>query len=132
MLLELDTKSPIPIYIQLRNQIVMGIGHGMLVSGEQLPTVRQLASDIGVNMMTVNKAYQLLKSEGFIDIDRRHGATVAPVQNQSAAYREKLTEELELLAAQACLKGMKEQEFLSICKTIFGQMHPSSLYLKEV
>ena len=62
MIIELDMNSSIPIYVQLRNQIVMGIGHGELKPGESLPTVRQLAEDAGVNTMTVNKTYQILKT----------------------------------------------------------------------
>lgn len=77
MIIELDMNSSTPIYVQLRNQIVMGIGRGELKLGESLPTVRQLAQDIGVNTMTVNKAYQILKTEGYIKIDRRHGAIVS-------------------------------------------------------
>ncbi len=70
MIIELDMSSSTPIYVQLRNQIVKGIGKGELKTGEKLPTVRQLASDAGVNTMTVNKAYQILKIEGFIRTDR--------------------------------------------------------------
>lgn len=69
MIIELDMSSSTPIYVQLRNQIVKGIGKGELKTGEKLPTVRQLASDAGVNTMTVNKAYQILKNEGFIRTD---------------------------------------------------------------
>lgn len=73
MIIELDMSSSTPIYVQLRNQIVKGIGKGELKTGEKLPTVRQLASDAGVNTMTVNKAYQILKNEGFIrKIGRAH------------------------------------------------------------
>lgn len=77
MIIELDMSSSTPIYVQLRNQIVKGIGKGALKTGEKLPTVRQLASDAGVNTMTVNKAYQILKNEGFIRTDRRLGAFVS-------------------------------------------------------
>ena len=70
MIIELDMSSSTPIYVQLSNQIVKGIGKGELKTGEKLPTVRQLASDAGVNTMTVNKAYQILKNEGFIQIGR--------------------------------------------------------------
>ena len=59
MIIELDMSSSTPIYVQLRNQIVKGIGKGELKTGEKLPTVRQLASDASVNTMTVNKAYQI-------------------------------------------------------------------------
>ena len=77
MLIKLDMKSSVPIYVQLRNQIVLGIGRGDIGIGEKLPTVRQLAEDIGVNNMTVNKAYTILKNEGYIEIDRRQGAKIS-------------------------------------------------------
>ena len=125
MLITLNTKSAIPIYVQLRNQIVTGIGKGELKAGEGLPTVRQMASDIGVNTMTVNKAYQILKAEGSIEIDRRRGAAVCPVKKGSADYREKLEKELELLSAEACLNGMDRKEFLTLCDRIFEQMQPA-------
>lgn len=64
MIIELDMSSDTPIYVQLRNQIVKGIGKGEIHPGEKLPTVRQLAADAGVNTMTVNKTYQILKNEG--------------------------------------------------------------------
>ena len=99
MIIELDMSSSTPIYVQLRNQIVKGIGKGELKTGEKLPTVRQLASDAGVNTMTVNKAYQILKNE-------------------------KLESELELLSAEACLTGMSREEFLSMCDKIYSQMKP--------
>ena len=78
MIIKLNTTSEIPIYVQLRNQIVLGIGRGELKIGDGLPTIRQLAEDIGVNSMTVNKAYSILKNEGYIEIDRRHGAKISP------------------------------------------------------
>lgn len=125
MLISLDTGSSIPIYVQLRNQIVTGIGRGELKEGERLPTVRQLAEDAGVNTMTVNKTYQLLKMEGFITIDRRRGATVSPVRQWDEKYREKLEAELELLSAEARMKGMEKEEFLALCEQIFSGMRDS-------
>ena len=101
MILKLDMNSTVPIYVQLRNQIVMGIGHGELKEGERLPTVRQLASDAGVNTMTVNKTYQILKAEGYIQTDRRQGAMVARNITMNKEFREKLESELELLSAEA-------------------------------
>ena len=85
MIISLDMSSDIPIYVQLRNQIVTGIGKGELKAGESLPSVRQMARDAGINSMTVNKTYQILKTEGFIEIDRRKGATVSPVQQDRGA-----------------------------------------------
>lgn len=125
MLISLDMSSDIPIYVQLRNQIVTGIGKGELKAGESLPSVRQMARDAGINNMTVNKTYQILKAEGFIEIDRRKGATVCPVQKTEGRFREKLEAELELLSAEACLKGMPKEEFLRICEEMFMTMHPA-------
>lgn len=81
MIIELDMSSSTPIYVQLRNQIVKGIGKGELKTGEKLPTVRQLASDAGVNTMTVNKAYQILKNEG-LSVQTDGSALLCPNPSQ--------------------------------------------------
>ena len=125
MIIELDMNSSTPIYVQLRNQIVMGIGRGELKLGESLPTVRQLAQDIGVNTMTVNKAYQILKSEGYIKIDRRHGAIVSDNIDMDIVFREKLENELELLLAEAAINGMDKNDFLSMCNEIYSKIKVS-------
>ena len=125
MIIELDMNSSTPIYVQLRNQIVRGIGRGELKLGESLPTVRQLAQDIGVNTMTVNKAYQILKTEGYIKIDRRHGAIVSDNIDMDIVFREKLENELELLLAEAAINGMDKNDFLSMCNEIYSKMKVS-------
>ena len=125
MIIELDMNSSTPIYVQLRNQIVMGIGRGELKLGESLPTVRQLAQDIGVNTMTVNKAYQILKTEGYIRIDRRHGAIVSDNIDMDIVFREKLENELELLLAEAAINGMDKRDFLSMCNEIYSKIKVS-------
>ena len=75
MLLQLDFTSDVPIYQQIRNQVVLAIASGRLDPGDKLPTIRTLAEEAGINMMTASKAYQLLKQEGYIPTDRRSGAT---------------------------------------------------------
>lgn len=125
MIIELDMNSSTPIYVQLRNQIVMGIGRGELKLGESLPTVRQLAQDIGVNTMTVNKAYQILKTEGYIKIDRRNGAIVSDNIDMDIVFREKLENELELLLAEAAINGMDKRDFLSMCNEIYSKIKVS-------
>lgn len=121
MIIELNTSSDIPIYVQLRNQIVLGIGRGELKEGESLPTVRQMAEDAGINVMTVNKAYGVLKAEGFIEIDRRHGAKICPKADCGADYKEKVEAELELLITETTLRGMKKEEFLKKCEEIYNR-----------
>lgn len=127
MVIELDFASDTPIYVQLRNQIVKGIGKGELKAGEKLPTVRQLASDAGVNTMTVNKTYQILKAEGFIKTDRRLGAFVAENINMDIEFREKLESELELLSAEASITGMDKAEFLKMYENIYSKMNPCTM-----
>jgi DNA-binding transcriptional regulator YhcF (GntR family) len=127
MILQLNMSSDVPIYVQLRNQIVMGIGCGELKAGQGLPTVRQLAEDIGINMMTVSKAYTILKNEGYIEIDRRHGAKVREGLSTNQQFNEKLEEELSLLAAESKAKGMDKETFLKICEKTFNGMNIDKL-----
>ena len=77
MIIELDFNSDEALYIQLRNQIILGIATTRLKEGDALPSVRQLAETIGINMHTVNKAYTVLKQEGYVKVDRRKGAVIA-------------------------------------------------------
>lgn len=122
MIIRLDMASEVPIYVQLRNAIVVGIGKGELVPGEGLPTVRQMAEDLGVNSMTVNKAYAILKNEGFIEIDRRHGARVNPQKAKFGVFREKAEEELLLLIAEATVRGVDKREFMELCEKVYESM----------
>ncbi|MBD7912370.1 GntR family transcriptional regulator [Clostridium cibarium] len=122
MIINLDMSSPTPIYVQLRNEIVMGIGLGKLKIGEGLPTVRQMAQDIGVNTMTVTKAYNILRIEGYIEIDRRHGAKVNPKLDATKEFKEKLENELLLIIAESSIKGIQKKDFLNLCSNIFDNM----------
>lgn len=90
MIIKINMQSEVPIYLQLRNEIVKGIGRGEFEPGESLPTVRQMATNLGINTMTVSKAYQLLKTEGFLETDRRKGTTICYPTSWNSA-REHLT-----------------------------------------
>lgn len=117
MLLQLNFASETPIYQQIRNQIVLGIASGALEPGEQLPTIRALADQSGINMMTVSKAYQQLRAEGYITGGRRSGAVVsaAPGAGPGKSHREALT----LLAAEAKLAGLSAEAFLQLCRQAY-------------
>lgn len=123
MLIELDMSSDTPIYIQLRNQIVIGIAYGNLKVGDSLPTVRQMAQDTEINTMTVSKSYNLLKNEGFIEIDRRHGATVSKNSNSSEKYKSVLYKELELIIAECKINGLSKNEIINICENLYNKMN---------
>lgn len=126
MILQINFCDDTPIYVQLRNQIVIAIGNGELKYGERLPSIRQIAEDIGSNPMTVNKAYAILKSEGFISIDRRHGAKVSLNFSDNTVFKRKLENELKLTATEASLRGVNEKEFLDLCKAIYKNLRFSS------
>lgn len=120
MLLQLDFSGRLPIYMQIRNQIVLGIASGELAPGEKLPTIRALAEQSGVNMMTVSKAYSLLKQEGYITADRR-GGTVVSGSPGAGALPERYMGALRIIAAEARLAGMDEDGFLALCRDIYRE-----------
>ena len=122
MILSLDFSCDMPIYMQIRNQIVIGISDGSLTHGERLPTIRSLAIEIGINTMTVNKAYQLLKQEGYITADRRSGATVNNVFNSSRVLPQKTLDSLKMVISEARLNGISENEFIKICGEMYKDM----------
>lgn len=121
VLLKIDFESDIPIYMQIKNAILQGIAKGDLSPGENLPSVRQLAEDIGINMHTVNKAYNLLKNDGFLTIDRRKGAIINDkISSPTEEYKVLLEESLKSTIAEAICKGVSEGEFLTTCNNIFN------------
>ena len=119
MIIKIDEYSDIPIYQQIRNQIVMGISDGRLSAGEQLPTVRALALEMGINTMTVSKAYQMLKSEGYILTDRKNGARVRQELAQSGSLSDANLLELKRIASEARLSGVKKETLLHVIEDAY-------------
>ena len=109
MLIEIDFNSEEAIYIQLRNQVILGIATANIHEGDSLPSVRQLAETIGVNMHTVNKAYNVLKQEGFITLDKRRGAVIALDENKIRAVEE-MRQQLQIVLAKACCRAISREE----------------------
>lgn len=119
MLIRLDFGGDVPIYQQLRNQMVVAIAAGQLAPGERLPTVRDLAEELGVNMMTVSKAYQLLRQEGYITTDRRSGARVAV--RPGGGPEKETVEGLRLRLCELRLAGLDREEVLALCARLYDQ-----------
>ncbi len=109
MFVRIDFDSDEAFYIQLRNQIIMGIAMSELQQGESLPSVRDLADSIGINMHTVNKAYATLRQEGYVRLDRRRGAVIAVDANRLIAEQE-LKEQLRTVVARALCKDLDPDE----------------------
>lgn len=117
-LIQIDFNSDQAIYIQLRNQIILGIATSRLQEGDTLPSVRQLAQDIGINMHTVNKAYSLLRQEGLLSLDRRRGAVIRIDADKLYALEE-LQGELEVILAEAVCKNISREEIHQMVDEIY-------------
>ena len=120
MLIEIDFNSNEAIYVQLQNHIIMGIATDAIREGDTLPSVRQLADTVGINMHTVNKAYSILRQEGFIQLDRRRGAVVA-IDADKAQAMLKLREKLAILLAKRCCKNISREDVHALVDEIFDE-----------
>ena len=118
MIIKIDFESEEAIYIQLRNQIIMGIATDRIREGDSLPSVRQLAENIGINMHTVNKAYAVLKQEGYIKLDRRRGAVIA-LDIDKLRTIGRLREELSVLLARSVCKNVSREEVHALVDEIY-------------
>ncbi|WP_430536707.1 GntR family transcriptional regulator [Listeria rocourtiae] len=126
MLLQIDLQAEEPIYTQIMHQIIEGIAKKELEPGDDLPSVRILASDIGINFHTVNKAYQLLKQEGYILIHRQKGVVIHPdgVEKATEAFYEKLRRKVRPLIAESISRSVSKTEWEKICATIYDEIEP--------
>jgi DNA-binding transcriptional regulator YhcF (GntR family) len=118
VIIEIDFNSDEAIYVQLCNQIILGIATSQFREGEQLPSVRQLAETIGINMHTVNKAYSILQQDGFVKIDRRRGAIIAIDINKLQALQEAQSE-LAVVLARAICKGISRDEIHGLVDKLY-------------
>ena len=120
MLIEIDFNSDEALYVQLQNQIIMGIAMDIIREGDALPSVRQMADTVGINMHTVDKAYTILKQEGFIQLDRRKGAVIAIDVDKARALLE-MKEQLRILLAKGSCKDISREEVHALVDEIFDE-----------
>lgn len=120
MVIKIDFQSEEALYIQLRNQIIMGIATSTIREGDVLPSVRQLAEDIGINMHTVNKAYSVLRQEGFLTIDRRRGAIICLDVDKLQALEE-MKKNLKVVLAKGRCKNISCREVHDLVDEIFAE-----------
>ena len=120
MIIEIDFGSEEALYLQLRNQIILGIAAAKFREGDTLPSVRQLAEDIGINMHTVNKAYTILKQEGFVKVDRRKGAVIALDADKLRALGE-MEEAMRVILAKGICKGISREEVYRMIDEVYEE-----------
>ena len=126
MIIRINTYADKPIYEQLRDNIILGIASGQLEESESLPSARSLAADLGVNFHTVNKAYDALRAGGYIVMDRRKIAKVAP-QKTEGTVLPILVERLTLNAAEAICHGVDERAFAALCVESYTKIKGGSI-----
>jgi len=111
MLIVVDRGSAEPVYGQIARQIREHIAAERLVPGAALPAVRSVATDLGVNLNTVARAYRILEDEGFIRIRERAGAEIlAPARRIVSAERGPLLDELGHLLSRMRQAGFSADE----------------------
>ncbi|MBO4981440.1 MAG: GntR family transcriptional regulator [Lachnospiraceae bacterium] len=120
MIIEIDFNSDEAIYLQLCNQIILGIATSQFREGDSLPSVRQLADTIGINMHTVNKAYTVLRQEGYVKVDRRRGAVIA-VDADRLRTLEELKKELQVILAKGACKNIGRNEIHELIDEIYAE-----------
>ncbi len=118
MIIKIDFNSDEALYLQVRNQIILGIATSQFQEGQQLPSVRQLADTIGINMHTVNKAYTVLKQEGYVKVDRRRGVVIAVDTDRAETLRE-LRAELSVILAKSSCKNISREEIHAMIDEIY-------------
>lgn len=120
MLIKIDFNSEEAIYMQVRNQIIMGIATARIREGDSLPSVRQMADHIGINMHTVNKAYAILREEGIIHLDRRRGAVIA-IDVDKLQDLEDMKRQLRVVLAKGKCKNITREDVHALVDEIFEE-----------
>lgn len=118
MILNIDLGSELPIYQQLRDQIVEAIAAGVLAEGSALPATRTLAADFGINFHTVNKAYGLLRRQGLIRLSRSGAVVTTAVAAADPSLPADWTARARTLLAEALASGVPADEVLQTCRSL--------------
>ena len=125
MIIKIDFNSSEAIYMQLRNQIIIGIAQEQIKSGESLPSVRQLAEELGVYMHTVNKAYAVLRNDGYLKLDRRKGAVVCVSVDTKPQNLEMMNMGMRMMVAEAICKDISLAEMHQIITDMYKEFGDS-------
>lgn len=120
MVIRIDFGSEEAFYMQLYNQIIYGIANAQLLPGDTLPSVRELAETVGINMHTVNKAYAILRQDGYLRLDRRNGAVIA-VNSDKLRAMEGLKNEMKISLAKALCRGLTPEEIHDVTDEVLRE-----------
>jgi len=107
MLVEIDETSPVPLYLQIASSIRRAIAEGRVAAGTRLPATRDLATELDVNVHTVQRAYGELREEGLLQLRQGRGAIVTAGEVQGRA---RLHDLARALLAEAREQGLSLNE----------------------
>lgn len=130
MIIAVDVSSEVPIYQQIRDRVVEAIARRQLAEGDPLPSTRQLAVDLGINFHTVNKAYDLLRREGLLRLNRKSGAVVqrdARSGVPEAGFTEEWETRLKTLLAEAVAHGLGPAAVVDRCRATLDAFEAPSV-----
>ena len=111
----LDSASPVPVYLQIKEQVLHAISRGQLRAGDQLPTVREVAVDLEINPNTVNRAYADLEREGVLTSRRGRGTFVSdrkPVAADLSMQRARIRDISRRALGEALALGFTADELI--------------------
>jgi GntR family transcriptional regulator len=116
MWLSIDEKDSRPLYLQIINQIKEQVSRGFLKTGDELPSVRELADSLGINLHTVRSAYLKLREEGIIDLRLGRRAKIARLEGftASSGTLNRLEQRTKELVTDARLSGLSEAEIRAL------------------
>ncbi len=117
-MITIDLDAPVPIAEQIRSEIRLAIAAGSLEPGHALPTVRQLADDLGINLNTVARAYRLLEGDGLVTSTRGRGTTVRSAREApaiaEASLKKRIGRSIRCLISDARLAGLDRRELQAL------------------
>jgi len=118
--------SGLPIYRQIMDQVCALIAGGRLAAGDLLPSVRQLAADLQVNMMTISKAYARLEAEGVIERVRGTGMKVLPLtaRGSIADRRRELRPLVEQAVVRARQLQLGDEDIVGVVQSVLKEHQP--------
>lgn len=120
MFIEIESNSDVPIYLQLAHQLMEGIVRGELKPGDSLPSVRAFASDLGMNMHTVNKTYHYLEEKEFIQIVAKSGVIIRPsgIPEATEEEKQKLEAQLRPIITEGLVRKLSEEELVEMVRKL--------------
>lgn len=127
VVLTVDPRSGVPIYLQVIEQIKRSVAVGILQAGEQLPTVKQLALDLTINPNTVAKAYRDLERDGVIETSPGRGSFVRTngvAESAKAAASDVAREALEAAVREAKSVGLNRNEVRGLAEAALDRWFP--------